>query len=82
MGACKWTELLPNLNALRGYPEKRAKSEVATSPLPSRKPTSRRNCYVTPAFSGVPRKGDKLTTGYLTPTNSAHLWAPVKAEVT
>ena len=30
---------------------------LATSPLPSWGPTSGRNCYVTPAFSGVPKSG-------------------------
>ena len=45
------------------------KSEVATSPLPSRGPRRGRNCYVTPAFSGVPnaKRGDKIRSGYLTP---------------
>ena len=41
----------------RGSPEKRTKS--ATSPVPTRGPKSGRNCYVTPAFSRVPGKGDK-----------------------
>ena len=36
---------------------------MATSPLSSRGPTSGRNCYVTPAFSGVPNKGDKIKSG-------------------
>ena len=31
-----------------------AKSEVATSPLPSQGPKRARKCYVQPAFSGVP----------------------------
>ena len=35
------------------------KSELATSSLPSRGPTSGRECYVTPAFSGSPTKGTK-----------------------
>ena len=49
------------------------KSEVATSPLPSQgSPTKgtrsmwaqkRRKCYITPAFSGVPNKGDKIKVG-------------------
>ena len=29
---------------------------MATSPLPSQGPTCKRNCYATPAFSGVPKK--------------------------
>ena len=36
---------------------------MATSPLPSRGPTNGRKCYVTPAFSGVPSKGDKIKSG-------------------
>ena len=40
---------------------------MATSPLPSWGPTSSQNCYVTPAFSGVPRRGDKIKNGHLTP---------------
>ena len=35
-------------------PARGTKSEVAASPLPSRGPKRGRNCYVTPAFSGVP----------------------------
>ena len=37
---------------------------------PSRGPTRVRNCYVTPAFSGVPNKGDKIRSGFPTPTFS------------
>ena len=33
-----------------------AKSEVAISPLPSREPKRGQKCYVTPAFSGIPKK--------------------------
>ena len=42
---------------------------MATSPLSSRGPTRGRNCYVTPAFSGLPnaKKGEKIRRGYLTP---------------
>ena len=35
------------------------KLELATSPLPFRGPTSGRECYVSPAFSGPPTKGTK-----------------------
>ena len=49
-------------------PEKVTKSELAASPLPSRGPISGRNCYVTPAFSGVSKEGDKIRIGCLTPT--------------
>ena len=55
---------------------KRKKSEVTTSPLPSRGPTSGRKSYITPAFLGVPKKGDKIKSGYITPTFSgARKWA-------
>ena len=40
---------------IRSGPQQRgAKSEVATSPLPSRGPKRGQKCYVTPAFSGIP----------------------------
>ena len=35
------------------------KSELATSPLPSRGPISGRECYASPVFSGSPTKGTK-----------------------
>ena len=45
---------------------------MATSPLPSRGPKKERNCYVTPAFSGVPnaQSREKIRSGYLTPAFS------------
>ena len=43
------------------------KSELAASPLPSPGPTSGRNRYVTPAFSAVPKQGNEIRIGYLTP---------------
>ena len=45
------------------------KSEVATSPLPSRGPKRGRKCYVTPAFLGIPnaKRGEKIRIGCLTP---------------
>ena len=47
-------------------------------PLHSRGPTSGRKCCVTPAFSGVFKTGDKIRSGYLTPTFlGAHKWAEV-----
>ena len=39
----------------RGSLEEGTKSEVATSPPPSRGPTGGRNCKINPAFSGVPK---------------------------
>ena len=32
------------------------KSEVAASPLPSRGPKRGQKCYITPAFSGIPKQ--------------------------
>ena len=55
-------------------PSARTKSEVATSPGPSRGPKRGRYCYVTHAFLGVPnaKRGDKIKrSGYLTPAFSA-----------
>ena len=40
---------------------------MAPSHLPSWGPTSGRKCYVTPAYSGIPKtKGDKIKNGYHT----------------
>ena len=39
---------------------------MATSTLPSQGPKRGRKCYITPAFSGVPYKGDKIRIGCLT----------------
>ena len=50
----------------RGSPNKRAKSELAPSSLPSRGPKRGRKCYATPAFSGVPNEGGKIISAYLT----------------
>ena len=76
-GAQKRVELLRNCYITsapvhyQGSPTPSAgkESEVATSPLPSRGHKRGRNCYVTPAFSGVPiaKRGDKIQTGCLTP---------------
>ena len=45
---------------------------MATSHLHSRGPKKGRNCYATPAFSGIPnaKRGDKIRSGYLTPAFS------------
>ena len=55
----------------RGSPAPSAgtKSQVAPSPLPSRRPKRGHNCYVTrsPAFSGDLNKRHEITRGYLTP---------------
>ena len=53
---------------------------MATSPLPSRGHRRGRKGHVTLAFSGVPnaKRGDKIGTGYLTPTFS---WAQNGGEV-
>ena len=49
-----------------GSPTKGTKSQMAASPLPFRGPKRGQNCYVPPAFSGVPNKGDTLKSGCLT----------------
>ena len=53
-------------------PSEGEKSKLASSPLPSRGPTSGRNCYVTPAFSGIPnaKRREKIRIGCLTPAFS------------
>ena len=43
----------------KGPQQRGTKSEVATSPLPSRRPKRARKCYVTPALSGVPNAKHK-----------------------
>ena len=58
-GAQKRAEVLCH-HCILGEPEQRGtKSEVAASPLPSRGPKRGQNCYVTPAFSGNPNKGEQ-----------------------
>ena len=59
---CPWT--------LRKSPEVGTKPELAASPLPSWGPKRGRKCHVTLAFSGVPRSGDKIRIGCLTPAFS------------
>ena len=53
-------------------PSSGRKSKMATSPLPSHKPKGGRNCYVTPAFSGIPnaKRGNIIRSGYLSPAFS------------
>ena len=53
---------------------------MASSPLPSQGPERGRNCYVTPAFLGVPnaKRREKIRSGYLTP---AFLGAQERAEL-
>ena len=54
----------------RGFRAKGTRSEVAASPLSSPGPKRGRNGYVTPTFSGVPNKGEKIRSGCLTPAFS------------
>ena len=80
-GVQKRAEMLRH-PCILGDPQHRAtKSEVATSPLPSRGSKRGRKCYVTPAFLGIPNKGEQnqkwspkkgntIRSGYLTPTFS------------
>ena len=59
--AQKRAEMLRHPCILGDPQTKGTKSEVAPSHLPSWGPTSGRKCYVTPAFSGIPKtKGDKI----------------------
>ena len=51
---------------------------MPTSPLPSLGPKTGGNGYVTPTFSGVSKKGDKIRSGYLT---LAFLGADMRAEM-
>ena len=67
LGAHNREEVLRNPTFLGGGHQRGTKSEVAISPLPSPGPKRGRNCYVTPSFSGVPNKWDKIRSGYLTP---------------
>ena len=41
---------------------------MATSPVHSRGPKRGQNCYIIPAFSGIPnaKRGEKIRSGYLT----------------
>ena len=77
-GAHIRAEVLRDPCVLSGSPSKGTKSKVATSPLPSRGPTKGRTCYVAPAFSGVPKQGDKIKSGDLTLAFSG---AQMRAEV-
>ena len=54
MVAHKWAEVLHHPCVLGG-PQTRRQSQ--------RWPTSGRRCYITPAFSGVPKQGDKVNGG-------------------
>ena len=61
--------------ATNGCVEEGTKPKVATSTIPSRGPTSGQNCCITPAFSGVPRRGDSIKSGYITLAfQGAHKW--------
>ena len=54
-----------------GDPQQRGtKLEVDAPPLPSWRPKRGRKCYVTPAFSGIPNKGNNIRSGCLTPAFS------------
>ena len=47
-----------------GAPQQRGtRSELASSTVPFQGHKSGRKCYVTPAFSGSPKKGDKIKAG-------------------
>ena len=63
--AQKRAEVLRNPCILGGPRQKG--QEVAISPLPSWGPKRGRKCYITPAFSRVPHKVNKIRSGCLTP---------------
>ena len=58
-GAQKRAEMRRHLCILGGPQQRAGKSKVATSHLPPRGPKKGRKCYITPAFSGVPNKGEQ-----------------------
>ena len=58
--------------------EEQQNAANGTHSLPSRGPKRGKNCYLTPAFSRVPNKGDKITSGYLNPALS---WAHRRTEL-
>ena len=71
LGAQKRVEMLRH-RCILGDPQQRGtKSEVATSTLPSRGPSRGQKSYVSPAFSKIPDKRNKIRSGYLTPAFSA-----------
>ena len=81
-GTAVWMRPL-SVPSFTGSPTKGTKSEVATSTLPPRGPKRGRKCYVTPAFSGVPNKGDKIRSSYLTPAFSgltSKIWHILNAQ--
>ena len=71
-GAQKRAEFLRNRCILREPQQRGRKSEVAAPPLASRRPIRGQNCYVNPAFSGIPnaKRGDEIKSGYLIPAFS------------
>ena len=72
-GAQKRAEVLRN-PCILGDPQRQARGQNQKwlSPLHSLEPQKGRNCYATPAFSGIPnaKLGDKIKSGYLTPAFS------------
>ena len=62
-GAHKWADVLRNPWILGGSRNKETKSKLAAAALPSRGPKSGRKCYVTLAFSGVPKQRHKIKSG-------------------
>ena len=57
--APKWAQAVRHPCILGGPQQRGAKSELAASAMPPRGLKSGRKCYVTPAFSGVPNKGEQ-----------------------
>ena len=79
LGGQKRAQVLCNLYIREGsrsisqnLRQKERKSELATTPVPSRSPKMGWTCYITNAFSGVHNamSGEKIRSGYLTPAFS------------
>ena len=58
-GAQTWAEMLHHPSILGGPQTNGDKIRIGGLTLPSGGPTSWRKCYVNPAFSGIPNKGNK-----------------------
>ena len=61
--AQKRAEMLCHTRILGDPQQRGTKSEVADSPLPSRGPKIGRRCYITPAFSEIHNKVNKIRSG-------------------
>ena len=67
LGAEKGAERLCNPYVPGSCAQKEMKSKLATSAMPYGGPKSGQNSHITPAISGVPTIGDKITSNCMTP---------------